>query len=59
MEKDPDVRVDKLFVVGEVMPVEVSTLPFLCHRSHVLNWTTSYCYNYLLVKTHYSYDKKS
>jgi len=33
MEKDPDVRVDKLFVVGEVMPVEVSTLPFLCRRS--------------------------
>lgn len=24
MEKDPDVRVEKLFVVGEVMPVEVS-----------------------------------
>ena len=28
MGKDPDVRLDKLFVVGEVMPVEVSYLFF-------------------------------
>jgi len=37
MDKDPDVRLDKLFVVGEVMPVEVSCLSFTfiiqCFRS--------------------------
>ena len=33
IDKDPDIRLDKLFVVGQVMPVQVSTSLLLNYRS--------------------------
>ena len=39
LDKDPDIRIDKYFVIGDIMPVEVSSFCFILnniivHNSH-------------------------